>query len=957
MFPRTFAPAALLLALTASTTWADDSADFFEKKVRPILAERCYECHSPDKKVKGGLRLDSREGWAEGGDSGPAIVPGEPDKSIFIEAIRWGNLDLQMPPKKKLTADELAVLEKWVKMGAPDPRTGATVAKKQSGMSLEDGRKFWCYKQVEKPAVPEVKTSDWAWDDIDRFVLAKLETAGLKPSANASPEALARRLYFNLIGLPPSPEQIDAFAKDCETGRAAATERLVDSLLASPHFGERWGRHWLDVSRFAESSGGGRTLLFKDAWRFRDYVIESFNADVPFDRFIREQIAGDLLPAETPADRRRQLTATAFLALGPTNYEEQDKQQLRYDVIDEQMETIGRTLLGQTIGCARCHDHKFDPISQRDYYAMAGIFASTRTLANYEDNVARWISVPLPGSGEQERALKEHEAKVTAADAELKKANAALAAAMKSLSAPTAEPGMPIAPGDLPGIVIDDSEAKVVGEWTHSTHVRSYIGKGYLHDANDGKGEKTITFTPSIPESGKYEVRLAYAHADGRANNIRVTVLHADGEENVFVDQTVVPPIDGRFVSLGKFRFEKDGAGYVLITNDATKGYVTVDGLQLIPADDKKAATVAKADPKADPAAAEARQKVKQLEAELKKLKAAGPVRETTMAVRDDDEIADAQIRVRGIEKQRGDKVARGFIRVAQSSQDSILGEHESGRRELAEWIVSPANPLTARVFVNRVWGWLFGAGLVRTVDNFGTTGETPSHPELLDYLADKFVQQGWSPKQLIREIVLSRTWQQEVSKPTAQDPENRLLAHANRRRLDAEQIRDAMLFVSGQLDLQIGGLTIKGAGDIDANNFSAQDVEYGYVYADKRRSVYTPAFRNKRLELFEVFDFGDINQPVGQRNVSTVAPQALFLLNHPFVLEQATAAAERTRSASAQDEARVVNAFRWTLGRAPTAGEFEKCRQYIATSSNPVEGWSQLHQMLFACLDFRYLE
>jgi hypothetical protein len=295
----------------------------------------------------------------------------------------------------------------------------------------------------------------------------------------------------------------------------------VDGLLASKQFGETWGRHWLDVARFAESSGGGRTLLFKDAWRYRDYVIESVNADVPLDRFIREQIAGDLLPAETSAAKRRNLAATAFLALGPTNYEEQQKQQLRFDIIDEQLETIGRAFLGQTIGCARCHDHKFDPIPQRDYYALAGILASTRTLFNYTDNVARWQTVPLPGDGPDEEVLRAHDAKVAALEKEIESAKAELSKLSKGVAEETLKPGQAIAPAELPGIVLDDADAKVVGEWKQSKHVRSFIGDGYLTDDNTGKGEKTITFTPMLPKMGRYEVRLAYTHLANRANNVR----------------------------------------------------------------------------------------------------------------------------------------------------------------------------------------------------------------------------------------------------------------------------------------------------------------------------------------------------------------------------------------------------------------------------------------------------
>ncbi len=944
----------MLLAGACPSDGAEGDAglEFFEKKVRPILTERCLECHSDAKKVKGGLHLDSREGWVKGGDTGPALVPGKPEESLLVTAIRWKDHDLEMPPKKKLPANEAAVLEEWVKMGAPDPREGAAVAKKQRGLTIEEGKKFWSYAPVQKPAVPAVKDTAWPRSDLDRFILAKIEAASASPAPDAAPAALVRRLYYNLIGLPPTAEEIAAFVDGShETHESHMTyERLVDRLLASPQFGETWGRHWLDVARFAESSGGGRTLLFKDAWRYRDYVIDAFNADVPFDRFIREQLAGDLLPAPTPADARRQLTATAFLALGPTNYEEQDKQQLRFDVIDEQLETMGRAFLGQTIGCARCHDHKFDPVPQRDYYALAGIFASTKTLFNYTDNVARWIAAPLPGDGATEIALREHEAKVAALEKEIEVAKAELAEASKVVSQATTQPGMAIAAGELPGIVIDDVDAKVVGTWKHSTHVRTFIGEGYRADDNDGKGEKTITFTPIVPTTGRYEVRLAYAPLDNRADNVRVNILHADGEDTIYVDETRVPPIDGRFISLGKFRFEKDGAGYVLISNEGTTKVVTVDALQLLP----EGAEVAD-DPKLSPAKSAAAQQVKKLEAKLKKLTKEGPARETAMAVADATEIAATQIRVRGIEKQRGEAVPRGFLQVALRTAPE-LPEKESGRRELAGWIANGDNPLTARVFVNRVWAWLFGTGLVRTVDNFGTTGEKPSHPELIDHLAQRFVAEGWSLKKLVREIVLSRTWQQAVARPSVADPENRLFAHSNRRRLDAEQIRDTMLAVSGQLDLKIGGLNIGSAGDIDANSSSAQNTEYAYVFADKRRSVYTPAFRNKRLELFEVFDFGDINQSVGQRNVSTVAPQALYFLNHPFVLEQSKAAAERTLAAPGSEDERITSAFRRTLGRAPSDAELGKCRRFLGANAMP-EAWAELHQMLFACVDFRYLE
>ena len=1005
-------------AFAALVARAETDTEFFEKKIRPLLEQRCLECHSPEKKVKGGLRLDSREGWQTGGDSGPAIVPGKPQESLLITAVAYHDKDLKMPPKKKLSTDEIAALEQWVKAGAQDPRSAvATGAKKQRGLSIEDGKKFWSYIAPKKSAPPEVKDAAWPRGAIDRFILAKIEEKGARPVADAPPEVLVRRLYYALIGLPPTPGEVDAFVREAaaaaddkvtgrqgdkvkdatvtpspshlvtlsSSARTKVIEKWVDRLLASQHFGETWGRHWLDLARFAESSGGGRTLLFKDAWRYRDYVIEAFNGDVRYDRFLREQIAGDLLPSATPQEHRRQLTATAFLALGPTNYEEQNKQQLRFDVIDEQLDTLGRAVLGQTVGCARCHDHKFDPIPQRDYYALAGILASTRTLFNYTDNVARWISEPLKLEGAEEEKLAAHEAKLASLKQDLDATKKDLAKMKTASSKANAAPGKAAA-ADFPGIIVDDAEAKPIGEWSISKHTAGFIGEGYRTDDNKDKGSKTITFTPKIPKSGRFEVRFAYPPNTNRAKKVPIHIFHADGEEKVTVDETLEPPIDGRFVSLGKFRFEQDGAGYVLVSNDGTKGFVVADAMQFLSEEDLAAEAGTSVPAKGDEADKRKRMdaRVKELDATMKKMTSEGPRRPSVMAVREDEEIADTQIRIRGLVAQRGATVPRGFLQVAGGG--AKFSAKESGRRELADWIASPANPLTARVFVNRVWGWLFGEGIVRTTENFGTTGELPSHAELLDDLAVRFIEQGWSVKKLVREIVLSRTWQlgvgnaergtgnaeshaqpaaaenqkSEIRNQKFSDPDNRLLAHAHRRRLDAEQLRDTILAVSGELNLRALGPTIGAEGEMkDANDTSAQNIEYKYEFTDVRRSVYTPAFRNRRLELFEVFDFADINAPAGHRNVSTVAPQALYLLNHPFVIAQSKVAAERALASSAGDDERLVNAFRTALGRLPTQKERAIFANLIAGANGErrTEAWSQVYQTLFGCLDFRYLE
>ena len=759
----------IALTIASSLRAADPGMEFFEKKVRPVLVEHCYRCHSTAKKQRGGLVLDSRDGIRKGGDNGPAVVPGKPKDSLLLQAVRYDD-ELRMPPKGKLPDAVIADLKKWIAMGAPDPRTATIAAATTKPLDVHEARKFWAFQPPRRHAVPKVHDASWPCGDIDSFLLARLEAKGLHPAADAERAVLLRRAYFDLIGLPPSLEQIDAFVGDRSPDAFA---RVVDGLLASPHFGERWGRHWLDVARFAESSGGGRSLLFPDAWRYRDYVIEAFNTDTPYNRFLTEQIAGDLLPADTPEQRRRQLIATAFLVLGPTNYEQQNKDVLEMDVVDEQLDTMGRTFLGLTIGCARCHDHKFDPIPTRDYYALAGILHSTQTLIH--DNVSRWVEQPLPVSAEQDKAISTHEA---------------ILAALKK--------------------------------------------------------------------------RIQQTKADKKGANKAV---------------------------------------------------------------------------------------VAKLEKELRERMARGPRRPVAMAVRDAARVEDCAICIRGSIANRGAKVSRGFLQVAGTGATPVLSAKESGRRQLADWLASPDNPLTARVMVNRIWHHLFGAGLVRTVDNFGVVGERPSHPQLLDYLALRFMRDGWSMKKMIRMLMLSRAYGMSSIRSAgaaAVDAENRLLAHQNRRRLDAECLRDAMLSVSGRLDRALGGPTIK----------KGTTSEITYRFDDTRRGVYTPIFRNKLLELFEAFDFGDPNLVTGRRNVSTVATQALYLMNSPFVMEQARAAAKALLARpNLDDNGRIAHAYRLTLGRSPTPRERAIAMKFLASSAGERSAaWERFYQALFACIDFRYV-
>lgn len=917
--------------------------EFFEKKIRPVLVSECYKCHSKEKKVKGQLRLDWRGGWQKGGESGAAIIPGRVGKSLLIQAIRHADPDLKMPPKKKLAAEQIADFEKWVAMGAPDPRTAGDTTASEKKLNLEAARQFWAFQPVRKPAVPKLKQNDWARTDIDRFVLAKLEGKGIGPVRDAADLTLLRRLYFDLIGLPPTPDQMAAFEEAAAKDHKAAIAKVVDELLASPHFGERWGRHWLDVVRFSESTGGGRTLLMKEAWRYRDYVVNAFNADKPFTDFIREQIAGDLIPGGTLSQQRERLTATAFLLLGPTNYELQDKTVLEMDIVDEQLDTMGKAFMGLTIGCARCHDHKFDPIRTEDYYGMAGIFKSSKVVIH--NNVSTWNMRPLPMPAAQAALAKQQ----AAAIAKQKKTIVAL----KKKLGGKKPGGGPVAVASLPGIVVDDLQAKLKGEWTRSTSNKGYVGANYIHDGAAGKGEKSVAYTVKIPGDDKFEVRVSYTHGTNRDRKVPVLIRHADGEVTKYIDQTKRPPIDGHFISLGEFDFLVGEWEAVVISTQGTTAHVIADAVQFLPKDAPIVATKPKKEPKPAPIKGHQadRAKLKTLEAELKTLEKNAVKQPRIIAADEGDNPGAIQIAIRGNVHNAGPKTPRSFIRVLNHGTAPKIAPKASGRTELANWLASAEHPLTARVFVNRVWHHLFGNGLVSSVDNFGHSGRLPTNQALLDHLATRFVAKGWSVKKLIREIVLSRVYQ--LSSETRDlrcekvDIENKLHWRQTRRRLQAEAIRDAVLSVSGQLDTKSGGNTIK----------PGTTTEYGYQFEDTRRSLYTPVFRNTPLEILAVFDFADPNLVVGSRTTSSVPTQALFLMNSPFVRAQAASAAKRLLADKLpSDTARIRQAYRRTLGRNPTSLEREIIFEFLRQERDSQKAWTQILHGLYASLDFRYL-
>lgn len=1104
--PRIFRQLSIICTLAAFGSQAADSSkglELFEKEIRPLLLDKCIGCHGPDKQ-KGGLRLDSRHGWMTGGDSGAAIVPGDPEKSILFKAVEYEGRDFKMPPKGKLPKQAIRAFGEWIKLGAPDPREAvAEVAKKKMSPTVEEGRSFWSFQPIRKPTVPKPKDGKWSNSDIDRYILQRLEAAGLKPARDADEVTFIRRLYFDLIGLPPTPEQIrDALGKK--------PADLVDELLVSKHFGERWGRHWLDVVRFAESSGGGRTLLMRDAWRFRDYVINAFNADMPYDQFVREQLAGDLLPAKNFREKGRQLTATGFLVLGPHNYELQDKDVLEMDIVDEQLDTLGKAFMGMTIGCARCHDHKFDPIRTEDYYGMAGIFKSTRSVVH--SNVSKWEESNLPLPPDQEAAVKAKETKLASLNADLSKLQAEAkkldtkpkkkrarglmpidslpgivvdnteaklegewldSASInnyvgenythdqnmdKSAKSATFAPNLPHAgryevqinsapasnrasntpvtiyhnggetkvlvnqkrPGpidgrdslgvfefdpakrpkavittedtdgvviadailfipledsplakipalpkpedvDIPenirfivpdqskleGVVVDNTDATLVGEWKHSVHTPPFVGASYIHDLKEGKGEKSATFTPFLPEAGSYEVRISHNTNIRRSTNAPITIRHADGVAKLRINEGEEAPIKKLFRSLGQYRFEAGQVGSVTISNEGTEGkYVIVDSVQFIrvASNEEKAAEKQK-----ERRLKELQKDIKALQDQIRKIP--GPTYSKVMSVRDEEpeQLGDIHIAIRGVASNKGKITPRSVMQIATLGEMPKIPAEQSGRLEFARWLTTPEHPLAARVMANRVWYWLFGRGIVSTVDNFGATGSEPTHPELLDFLASRLVEKGWSVKQLVREIVLSRAYRLD-SNPTAEsaklDPDNRLLAHVKRKRLDAESIRDALLLVGGRLDLKVGGDNIK----------KGTKIEYGYVFDGPRRSVYLPVFRNNLPELFTTFDFADPNIQIGSRSSSTIAPQALLLLNSPFVIEQSQAAAgELLKRSELTTDERISHAYLQIVGRTPSDRESTLAARFIG-DSDEVSRWQLLYQTLIQSIDFRYL-
>ena len=799
---------ALLLAPLSLLAAGDDDL-FFESKVRPVLIKRCYDCHSTEKKTKGGLALDTRAGWQHGGDNGPAIVPGDLTKSLVIKAVRYLDKDFAMPPKSRLPADEVAILEEWVKRGAPDPRTddAAKAAKPKRSIDLEAGRKFWAFQPVANPTAPAVKDSVWPKDPVDRFLLAKIEAKGLKPASDADRHTWIRRVSLDLTGLPATAEEVIAFAND---NSDSAYAKVVDRLLASPAYGERWARHWLDLTGYADMIGTSNEVFAEHAWRYRDYLIQAFNQDKPFDLFIKEQLAGDLMPASSPEQRASQLVATGFLMVGDLEIVNPDKAKMETDHIDTQLIKIGGAFLGMTMGCARCHDHKFDPVGLEDYYGMAGMLRSSPSSGKMV-GFGVWStirSVPLPESpaqlAERQKAEAEHAAKLTAHKAEqarLTEENNAVVAKLAAL-------------------------------------------------------EKTAKATP--------------------------------------VAAAPTPKPSPEQDALTKRR---------------------------------------------DEIAALLKTKASEIQhAEFFKSKAP-----KAFAMQDDAKPADMPIYVRGNPYAPAAVVPRGALRVASWDKFPAIPAGQSGRLQLAEWITDRRNPLTARVTVNRLWQKLFGEGLVRSVDYFGERGERPSHPELLDHLATRFMADRWSQKRFLRGLVLSHAYRLSSANHAeglSLDPENRLFWRMNRQRLEAEAIRDSLLRVSGELATKSGGPSlaleiIENTGALAAAGINPPSYHHrrSRPSQDFERTVYLPVMRNGPSSADKIrsfFDFVDPASITGQRNQTVMPTQSLFLLNNDLVRKRAGSLAKQLIAAHANEDARLESLWLRAWNRPITAEERTNARNFL---------------------------
>jgi cytochrome c553 len=893
--------------------------EFFETRVRPLLANACYQCHSREsKKAKGGLLLDSPEGLLKGGDSGPLFVAGDPEKSLLLRAVRHTDKSLRMPPgDAKLTMTQVADFEAWVKIGAPLPRGGRPEGKIAASASTH-----WAFQPVKRPAVPTVKNRNWVSSPADAFILAKLEDAGMQPAQPADKRTLIRRATYDLIGLPPTPEEVAAFVAD-KSPEAFAT--VVDRLLVSPHYGERWGRHWLDVARYASTDG-------PHAFTYRDYVIGAFNDDLPYDQFLIQQLAADRLDLGA---NKRPLAGLAFLTLG-RQFENV------HDTIDDRIDVVTRGTMALTVTCARCHDHKYDPIPTRDYYALHGVFASS--VAPDE--------MPVLGIASDPKAYEEYLAKrkplqekwetfIRKQEAEVLKQHRQLTAQYLLLSR---EPGK-VAELDKEAFALSDRKILRTGaaRWLKALEK--------LNPESDPIFAPWFAFAALPPsefaDRAKAVAAKIAAASVGRSVNPLVARAFAGD-----------PPTSLKEVAerYGKLFADVDERWHEKLQTDAE--------IQKLPDADEEALRQVfhgKDAPGNLPAEVipslynvPALMQLEPLRAQITRLDAShpgAPLR--AMALVDGPRPMNSRVFIRGNPDRLGEEVPRRFLTILAGDKREPF-TRGSGRLELARAIASRDNPLTARVMVNRVWLHHFGAALVTTPDDFGLRSDPPSHPELLDYLAWRFMDDGWSLKKLHRVLMLSSVYQQKSDddlRHEKRDPDNRLLAKANRRRLDFESTRDTLLFVAGNLDPSFGGRPV--------DLLKPRDGSY-----PNRRTVYGAIDRNDLLSLFRTFDFANPDITTAQRDATTVPQQALFFLNSPFVLEQAVKLVNRPGFQRLEERERVRDLYQRLYQRDPSAKELELGLRFLraapASSDSKEQAltpWERYAQVLLMSNELMFVD
>lgn len=1029
--------------------------EFFEKKIRPVLIEHCYECHSAESKtVQGGLLVDTAQGLVQGGDSGPAVIPNKLDESLLIQAIRYESTE--MPPRGKLPPQVIADFEAWVANGAVDPRHGAPAPAKKE-IDFEAARKFWSFVPPQSPEPPTPARADWAESTIDRFTLAAMEANRLTPVRKAHKRELLRRATFDLTGLPPTPDEIHSFLADDSSNSFA---KVIDRLLDSPSYGERWGRYWLDVARYSEDQAHTFSVQPNtNGYRFRDWVIAAFNSDMPFDRFVQYQIAADVMDLEEH-ERLKNLPALGFFGLGAQYYKNTDAAKATADELDDRIDTLTRGFLGLTVSCARCHDHKFDPIPTQDYYSLAGVFHSSR-LHNVplvpDEEVKRYdaaqqeikmleesINQTIAREGPKMRESRiDQVARYMLAtrefrEAKSKDASLKLNAFAKSkeldestfkkwadyLKSKSADPPIPLQHW-FEASKSANSEEIESAALAFQKHLQLLIRQregtltseeqqGLAAQTKAGNARYTSPLVTKVHPIVKVDVDLQGAKelvlvvTDGgngascdHADWIEPKLITATGElkltelkwkdmsasyGNVHIDKSV----NGGPLRVGGKNYD-NGLGThstCVLTYDLPEGalrFTSLAGLDNSGSDQEGGCgddaaiqfrvytetptdiSIAQPDLLVEVFgekgvfAMEVAELEKRLPSELavsiasmreglEKLRRESPSKYPIAHAIAEGKPSDLQVMIRGNPANKGETAPRRFLKILSSDSPPIFA-NGSGRLELAKAIASRENPLTARVIVNRVWQHHFGRGLVATPDNFGKLGEQPSHPELLDYLTIRFMDQGWSLKSLHREIMLSATYQLSTDSDEAnqqRDADNRFLWRMNRRRLDVEAWRDALLATSGRLDRKLEGPSTNLA---DA--------------ANNRRTVYGFISRHELDNMLRLFDFPDANITASTRAETTVPQQQLFVLNSPFMIEQSKAFAARVQKESASDlEEQIRFAYLLAFGREAHDRELEIGMQFLQVAEseeskekNKLSRWERYAQALLASNEFMYLD